>query len=517
MANIALFTSVVGKLLPRADRLNHSLAPAYDYTPRHKLAQYAVTGCLNGTFYASAREQAETVLQLVQDIDPEFVAKVAIYCREKGHMKDMPALLAASLSVTGPEYLAPVFGRVVTNGKMLRNFVQIMRSGVVGRKSLGSLPKKLIQQWLTTATDIQLVRASVGQSPSLADVIKMVHPKPADKSREALFGYILGKDHDAELLPSEIRQFEAYKADQTAAVPKVPFQMLTSLGLKHEAWTEIARNAGWHMTRMNLNTFARHGVFTVEDMDRIIADRLRNPDEIRKAKVFPYQIMVAHSMISDDVPKMIGDALQDALETALDNVPQIEGHIVICPDVSGSMSSPVTGYRPGASSYVKCIDVAALIASAYLYRNKTARVLPYEDKVVNVRLNARDSIMTNAAKLAAIGGGWTDCSAPLRKLNREKAKVDMVVLVSDNESWVDNIRNSDTGVMREWARLKARNPAARLVCIDMQPYGMTQAKEREDILNIGGFSDSVFDIMASFARGELKADHWVGEIEKVKL
>ena len=28
---------------------------------------------------------------------------------------------------------------------MLRNFVQIMRSGVVGRKSLGTLPKRLVQ------------------------------------------------------------------------------------------------------------------------------------------------------------------------------------------------------------------------------------------------------------------------------------------------------------------------------------------------------------------------------------
>ncbi len=517
MANLALFTSVVGKLLPRADRLNHEMAPAYDYTPRHKLAQYAVTGCLNGTFYASAWEQAETVLKLVKDIDPEFIAKTAVYCREKGHMKDMPALLAASLSVTGPEYLGPVFGRVIRNGKMLRNFVQIMRSGVVGRKSLGSQPKRLIQNWLKTASDIQLLRASVGKSPSLADVIKMVHPRPENKAREALFGYILGKNHNVELLPDEIRQFEAYKADRSAGVPDVPFQMLTALALDTSAWAEIARNAGWHMIRMNLNTFARHGVFNVKGMTEMIAERLRNPKEIRKAKVFPYQIMVAHSMVTNDVPQAICDALQEALEISLDNVPEIKGHIVICPDVSGSMSSPVTGYRPGASTAVRCIDVAALIASAYLYKNKTARIMPYEDKVVNVRLNARDSIMTNAAKLAAIGGGWTNCSAPLRKLNREKADVDMVILVSDNESWIDNIRNSDTGVMREWAKLKAHNPNAKLICIDMQPYGMTQAKEREDILNIGGFSDNVFDVMAAFAKEELGGDHWIGEIEKVKL
>ena len=41
--------------------------------------------------------------------------------------------------------------------------------------------------------------------------------------------------------------------------------------------------------------------------------------------------------------------------------------------------------------------------------------------------------MTNAARLAEIGGGGTACSAPLAKLNREKAKVDLVLIVSDNE------------------------------------------------------------------------------------
>ena len=56
-----------------------------------------------------------------------------------------------------------------------------------------------------------------------------------------------------------------------------------------------------------------------------------------------------------------------------------------------------------------------------------------------------------------------------------------------------------------------------MVCIDIQPYGTVQAKERADILNIGGFSDQVFDVIAEFARGELNADHWIGVIEEVIL
>ena len=41
----------------------------------------------------------------------------------------------------------------------------------------------------------------------------------------------------------------------------------------------------------------------------------------------------------------------------------VAGEVVVCPDVSGSMQSPVTGYRKGATTSVRCIDVAALVAS----------------------------------------------------------------------------------------------------------------------------------------------------------
>jgi 60 kDa SS-A/Ro ribonucleoprotein len=71
--------------------------------------------------------------------------------------------------------------------------------------------------------------------------------------------------------------------------------------------------------------------------------------------------------------------------------------------------------------------------------------------------------------------------------------------------------------MQEWNKFRRRNPQARLVCIDAQPYGTTQAAERDDILNVGGFSDQVFDLIAEFARGTLHADHWIGEISRLRI
>ncbi len=189
MANKTLFKSIVGKLLPKTDAINDERAPAYAFEPKHALAQYAATGCMNNTFYARAEEQLAKVLELCAQVEPEFIAKAALFCRERGFMKDMPTLLCAVLSTRDRALLAQVFPRVVDNGKMLRNFVQIMRSGAVGRKSLGTAPKRLVREWFETREAEAIFTASVGQSPSLADILKMVHPKPAAAEREALYGY----------------------------------------------------------------------------------------------------------------------------------------------------------------------------------------------------------------------------------------------------------------------------------------------------------------------------------------
>jgi 60 kDa SS-A/Ro ribonucleoprotein len=518
MANKSLFASIRGKLLPKADAWNAAGAPAYPLTAKHKLAQLAVTGTLSRTFYATAQRQLADVLAVTAEVEPRFLAQAAIYARQRGHMKDMPALLLAALSTRDPVLLSRAFRRVVDNGRMLRTFVQIMRSGAVGRKSLGSRPKALVEAWLNGASDAQILRAAVGQAPSLADVIRMVHPKPASAERRALYAYLIGKPYEVAMVPAAVRVFETFKRDAEAPVPNVPFQMLTALELTPQHWAAIARNAGWQMLRMNLNTFDRQCVFALDGMAELIAARLRDPAEIAKARVLPYQLMVAYMAASQDVPAIVREALQDAMETAIANVPAIAGSVAICPDVSGSMHSPVTGYRKGASSAVRCIDVAALMAAALLRSNREARVLPFEGEVVDVALNPRDTVLTNAARLAAVGGGGTACSAPLARLNAERAKVDLVVIVSDNQSWMETSGNSRvTATMAEWTKLKARNPGARLACIDIQPYGTTQAPESEDVLNVGGFSDAVFEVIADFANGRLAPEHWIAAIEVIEV
>lgn len=515
MANKTLFSSLLSLVAPAQAR-NEAGGRAYHFGPRHELAQYAATGCLNGTFYADAAEQLDKVLALCAEVDAEFIAKTAVYTREQSHMKDMPALLCAVLASRDGVLLERIFPRVIDNGKMLRNFVQIVRSGVTGRRSLGTRPRRLVRNWFSDRTPTQVFRQSIGTSPSVADILKMVHPNPGSPEREALYGWLLGVPHNAEALSSLVREFEAFKAGDRTTVPDVPFQMLTALDLGPAEWTLIAQRATWQTLRMNLNTFARHGVFNDERVMVELANRLSDANEVRRSRAFPYQLFAAWSNLDKGVPGLLGVALQEAMEVAVANVPRIDGRVYVCPDVSGSMSSPVTGHRRGSTSKVRCIDVTALVAAAVLRQNPEAEVLPFEHRVCSVTLNPRESVVRNAARLAAIGGGGTSCSAPLAEINKRRAHVDAVIFVSDNESWVDSRHARGTETMNEWQRIKARCPQARMVCIDIQPYGTTQAPDRPDILNIGGFSDTVFNVAGRFLQGKSHA-HWVDEIEATSL
>lgn len=515
MANRALFQTRPSASFQTSMALNHAGAPAYAFEPKHALAQLAVTGCLNQTFYASAEAQLSEVVARCLDVPSEFVAKTAIYAREHGNMKDVPALLLAYLAAFDGAMCELVFDRVIDNGKMLRNFVQIIRSGAVARKSLGTRPKRLVQRWLENASDARLISAMVGQSPSLSDVIKMVHPKAKTPERNAFFGYLIGKDVERALLPAEIQALEAFKTDARAPVPNVSFQLLTSYELSNAHWREIAKTASWQTTRMNLNTFARHHVFDDAECTRLIAARLADAELIAKARAFPYQLLAAHRN-AEHIPNKVRDALAAAVELSVNNVPKIAGSVAIALDVSGSMSSPVTGHRAGASSSMRCVDVAGMMAATIVARNPGAMVLPFNDSVQSFDWRAK-GVLGQANALAGLLGGGTNVSAPLLALKQRGVAPDVLIILSDNQSWMDQRAYGQTATMQAWAALKSRNPNAKLICVDLQPYTNSQAAEGGDVLNIGGFSDAVFGLIADFTSGNLAAAGLVKKIEALKL
>lgn len=554
MANKNLFSSTsTSRKAPVANAVNNAGGIAYNYEDKHLLAQLAATNCFNGTFYVTAANNLELAKKAVSKLrhDPKYLAQVALYCRNKAYMKDMPAFLVAALAGLDMQLFRKVFPKVIDDGKMLRNFMQIGRSGEAGKilnMSSGGI-RNAIREWFDEHSSDFIFRASIGNNPSMRDMLRMSRPRPSNKEKAALFAYLKGAEfdkktgsyvtykkdnkgksyvaysHSFDSLPIIVQNYERFKESREGEIPNVDFRMLDSFLSKEElkqVWRAQALKSSWKTTRMNLNNFLEYGVFQDQECITTVANRLADPKQIAKAKAYPYQLLMAY-LATDNIPFAVREALQDAMEVATANVPSFEGKIYICVDTSRSMRNPITGKRDESSSKARCVDVASLFAASLLRTNKSAEVIPFDTRVHPCNLNPRDSIMTNATKLAAYGGGGTSCSIAINHLNVRDAKGDAIILISDNESWLDNPRksyfgNSDsTQLMNEWQAFKQRNRQAKLVCIDLTPAATSQTVSRKDILQIGGFGDSCFDLVDSFIRHGSSADHWVSEIEKIEI
>ena len=553
MANKSLFASLTSRL-SRANAVNEAGGRAYKLEPKHALAQVAATGTFGNAFYSTAETQLEEVLKLIDEVDDnQYLAKLALYAREKAFMKDMPAALLVALSVRDAELMHRVFDRVVDNGRVLRTVFQMIRSGQFknkagkGRVGLSSSVQRAFQRWLNTASVGKLLSASIGNDPSLRDILRMARPTPKDNARRAMFGWLTDKSIDKWApateadLPVEVQSLIAYRSSESeeaqaliaGGLDNVRWDLLSDAAKGPTVWAALARKMGPQALRMNLNTLLRHDVLATSAMVDYVADRIADESEIRRSKQFPYQYFAAYLNADDNVPQKIKTALHKAAEIACGNVPELPGPIVIGLDTSGSMSSAVTGHRGrGATSKMRCIDVAALFAAAILRRNPDSVVIPFDTSAYDAKIDPNDSILSIAERLAKYGGGGTDCSLPLVAANQKHAKRKFagVVLVSDNESWVGTGRHGSTGVMTAWEAFVANQrklagkstsePTAlaagpKLVCIDLQPYQTVQACERADIMNIGGFSDAVFNVISAFLADNNQ--RFVAEVESIEL
>ena len=179
-------------------------------------------------------------------------------------------------------------------------------------------------------------------------------------------------------------------------------------------------------------------------------------------------------------------------------------------------NSHSVGYGAGAMSRMRCIDVAALFAAALVRANPDSVIIPFDTQAYDCRIDPNDAFLSLAERLAKYGGGGTDCSQPIVAANKKYAKRKFAgaILVSDCESWVSVGRDGATGLMTAWGDFV--NHQRKLAGGNVNPkYKTVQAYERADILNIGGFSDAVFDVINGFvSEGESR---FVSQVEAIEL
>jgi 60 kDa SS-A/Ro ribonucleoprotein len=299
----------------------------------------------------------------------------------------------------------------------------------------------------------------------------------------------------------------------------IDFRKLSSLNIPSSIYKEVVKFMSWTTLRMNLNAIAAKGIFT-DDKSIVdyVSNKLSDENEVLKSKVFPYQLYTTFQNLTNLVPIKIKNALQIAVEYSTKNIPTLNNEeCLILLDISSSMNSPITGNRGSVTTRTTNMDAAAVLTASLLRKNPNSQVITFNENAELRCINNHDSIMTIANTLSQLCSGGTNVSSSLHYMNTLLMKYKNIIMISDNQSWMDSNDLRCTNSLYEWNKYTKRVKDTKMVCLNITPYTNTQIPDRDNVLNIGGFSDQFFTIIDEFFRYGKGRDRWVKLIEKIDL
>jgi 60 kDa SS-A/Ro ribonucleoprotein len=508
---------------------NYEGFPTFYRSPEEQALQVLTTGVFENTFYADAAALEQEALAVVRQLaakDVALLAKMVVYARTEGLLRSVPLAALTVLSQADSALFAQAFPHVVRTPNDLKDFVTLARKGGL-RAGLGRAVKRAVNAWLNGLTEYHAVKyGSRAGDVTLRDVLRLTHPQPKDARADTLFHYLVNglTPENAERVRESLPQVWAFeqlkRADDRAeqrrliAEGRLPYEAVVGAVAPDAAlWAELMRQMPLMALLRHVNTLQRAGALEERDNARYVADRLSDWEAVAKSLVLPFRFFIAHRSLSDDAPRMIREAVEEALEFSFANVPALPGRVCIAPDVSGSMGMGMVSGR-GKTRY---IDIAAIFAAACLKKSQDALVLPFEHRVVDVRLSARDTLMTTADRLAAVGGGGTAVGAPISWLLAKKTKVDVFIGITDNEDWCYGWdgrtlsqfytppaqRGEEHGFLNAWRKYKQTvAPDAKAFLLTIAPYRHAVAPQTEpDVWFLYGWSDAVLPFIARTLQG----------------
>lgn len=493
--------------------VNHQGAKAYTLSPALELYTTVVTSTLSDNTYQKADARLARIQQLIRQNDAQFVAKLAVYAREKMYLRSMPLILLTELAKKhkGDNLVSRTVNRVIRRADEITELLACyqMANERKDTKKLNRLSKQ-IQKGLAEAfnkfDEYQFSKYNrTGTDVKLRDALFLVHPKAKDEAQQVIFNKI-AKD--------ELATAQTWETT-LSAVGKGGFDSEDDkLEAKTQAWEQLILDGklGYMAMLRNLHNIIEANI-SQQAIEKVCAT-LGNARAVANAKQFPFRFLSAYREVSKMHSGRISNILS-ALETAVQHsAANIRGfdantRVVIAADVSGSMQMPIS-----KNSTVMNFDIGLVLAM--LLQNRCEDVITgmFGDtwKIINVPKN---NILENVAQFyrrAGEVGYSTNGHLVIQDLINRKKVVDKIMIFTDCQLW-----NSHGGnpIDKAWNEYKKIAPDARLYLFDLVGYGNTPINTVSDgsVFLIAGWSDKIFDILAAIEEGS----NAIREINKIEI
>jgi len=457
--------------MTKAKTLTENLAGGQAYSQSNELALVSLllTSFVNDQFYRNSQTTLDELRTLVSKVkDKEFVAKAAIFARDRFGMRSITHALAGELTsqLNGAEWGKKFYDKVVVR---VDDMTEIL-SYYLAYKTSKDSPKfpNSLKKGFAKAFDkfdgYQLAKyKSENKDVKLVDLVNIVHPVPTVRNSAALEALVKG-----ELKSTETWESKLSKAGQIAESEEDLAQ------LKSDAWDELisTRKIGYFALLRNLRNIITQSPKSVKAACELLVDEKM----IKNSRVLPFRFSTAYEEISNlGSSKEVRDvlvAINQALDISVCNVPKFDGETLVVMDVSGSMSG-------------KPSEIASLFG-AILAKVNNCDVMTFSTNAQYKQYNPMDSVLTIRGSFRYSGGG-TNFRSIFEKANK---KYDRVIILSDMQGWMGY--ETPTRQFAEYKKRFGANPF--VYSWDLAGYSTLQFPE-QNVFALAGFSEKVFDIM----------------------
>ena len=507
--------------------------PVDDFT---RLRRFLVLGSEGGNYYTNERklilENAAAVKPCIETDGKRTIDEILDASLGNAPKND-PSLFALAMAASfGDEAtrrrafeVLPQVARTGTHLFHFAEFADSMRGWVKGLR-------KSISRWYEAqegveAAAYQVVKYRQRQGWSHRDLLRKTHPEgKLNPELGAIYAWVtqgaLPPEDDDRYRIIRAYEYVQQHSDQPQIIAdamreqKMTWEMIPSTAMNEKVvWEALFETMPVTAMIRNLANLTRHGIVApMSDAAALVARRVQDPTQMRRARVHPIAVLSAlltyksgHGLRGsntwDPVPQVV-DALDAVFDKSFAQAPQTGQRFYLGIDVSGSMSGGCVAGVPGLTPRMGAAAMAMAIArreqnyyiSAFANGATSSSLPPSQERdMMKLDITASDSIVDTMRKTHNLPWGGTDCALPMLDAMRKNMPVDCFVILTDSETWAGKIHPPEA--LRQY-RQKMNIPA-RLVVIAMTSNGFSIADPNDaGMLDVVGFDASVPAILADF-------------------
>jgi 60 kDa SS-A/Ro ribonucleoprotein len=491
-----------------------------------QLERFLILGAEGGTYYVNERKLIKgntAALDACAAEDPKRTVDIIVAISQGGRAPKQDASIFSLARLAGhanPQTRTLALGALNTvcrTGSFLFDFL----SDIEKFRGWGRGLRRAIGGWYINKDPrelaYQVTKYQQREGESHRDALRRAHPKAENPYTNEVLSYAARKlvvpgewEHDERPHRQVLWAVEAAKKattereilrlinDYDLVRECVPTQWLNSAAVWEALLNKMPMNA---MVR-NLAKMTTVGLIApMSSATKTVCERLRNSEVMRKARIHPIGVLMAlrtytagrgfrGSNTWTPVPQ-VTDALDDGFYIAFENVEPTNKRWFLGCDVSGSMTSLMSGTNITCAQGAGAMAMVTIRTEPQYYCHGFCHTFVDLGLSKNMRLDQVTERMFNRSF------GGTDCALPMVHALQHKIPVDVFAIYTDSETWFG-------GIHPHQALEKYRQKmgiGAKLIVVAMVSCTRTIANPADaGMLDVSGFDASVPAVMSDFVR-----------------